>query len=71
MRHRLGVAGAKQGIFDDAALAEVHRISQGVPRVINTLCDNALLESFLVKKDVVSAALVADVARDLGIQGLG
>jgi type II secretory pathway predicted ATPase ExeA len=67
VRHRLGVAGAKTPIFDDAALAEVHRLSQGVPRLINTLCDNALLESFLVKKSDVNAAMVGDVAKDLGI----
>jgi general secretion pathway protein A len=69
VRHRLGVAGAKAPIFDDAALAEVHRLSQGVPRLINTLCDNALLESFLLKKSDVNAAMVGDVAKDLGILG--
>lgn len=67
VRHRLSVSGAKPGIFDDAALAEVHRISQGVPRVINTICDNALLETFLVKKNTVSAEMIGDVAKDLGI----
>ena len=43
--------------------------NQGVPRVINTLCDNALLEAFLVKRDRVSAPLINDVAADLGITG--
>lgn len=65
--HRLGVAGARHEIFQAAALAEVHKFSQGVPRVINTICDNALLEAYLVKKNTIDAALVADVARDLGL----
>lgn len=69
IRHRLSVAGGQPSIFEDAALAEVHKASKGVPRVINTICDNALLESFLVKKDRVSAAMVSDVAKDLGILG--
>ena len=69
VRHRMSVAGARTGVFDDAALAEVHRVSKGVPRVINTICDNALLESFLVKKDMVGAGMINDVARDLGILG--
>jgi type II secretory pathway predicted ATPase ExeA len=67
--HRLGVAGAKQTIFDAQALAEVHRVSQGVPRVINTVCDNALLEAYLMKRESCSASLVTDVAKDLGITG--
>jgi type II secretory pathway predicted ATPase ExeA len=70
VRHRLAVAGGKPDIFDDAALAEVHKVAKGVPRVINTICDNALLESFLVKKDKVGAAMIGDVAKDLGILGM-
>ncbi len=69
VQHRLAVAGAKREIFDAAALEAMHKLSQGVPRLINTLGDNALLEAFLVKKDTVNAALVQDVARDLGLQG--
>lgn len=70
VRHRMAIAGSKTEVFDDEALAEVHRLSKGVPRVINTICDNALLESFLVKKSSVNAALITDVASDLGIAGV-
>ncbi len=69
VRHRLVVAGAQRDIFDAGALAAMHGMAQGVPRLINTLGDNALLEAFLVKKDTVNAALIQDVARDLGLQG--
>jgi type II secretory pathway predicted ATPase ExeA len=69
VKHRMAVAGAKRDVFDDAALEAMHRLAQGVPRLINTLGDNALLEAFLVKKDKVNAALVQDVARDLGLSG--
>jgi type II secretory pathway predicted ATPase ExeA len=71
VRHRMAVAGARAEIFDRESLAAVHRLSQGVPRLINTLCDNALLEAFLVKKDKVPASLVQDVANDLGIVAPG
>lgn len=67
VRHRMAVAGAKNAIFESEALAAVHGYSRGVPRVINTLCDNCLLEAFLMKKDRVTAALVTDVAKDLGL----
>lgn len=66
--HRMAVAGAKTAIFEPDALSEVHRLSHGVPRLINTLCDNALLEAFLVKKDRVQGTLVQDVASDLGLE---
>ena len=67
IRHRLAVAGAKEPIFESEALNMVHAIAKGVPRLINTLCDNCLLEAFLVKRDRVNAALVQDVGRDLGL----
>jgi general secretion pathway protein A len=69
VKHRMAIAGAKREVFDAPALEAMHRLAQGVPRLINTLGDNSLLEAFLVKKDNVNAALVQDVARDLGIQG--
>jgi len=69
VRHRMAVAGSKAEVFDAEALEAVHRLSQGIPRVINTICDNALLEAFLVKKNRVSASLVQDVASDLGLVG--
>ena len=43
VRHRLRVAGATTDIFTRAALREIYRISGGIPRVINILCDRALL----------------------------
>jgi len=41
--HRLTVAGVKDRIFSDAAIAELYKLSGGVPRLINVLCDRALL----------------------------
>ena len=43
IRHRLKVAGGKPDVFDEAALRMIARESSGTPRVINQLCDNALL----------------------------
>jgi type II secretory pathway predicted ATPase ExeA len=71
VRHRMAVAGCKKEVFSAAGLTAVHRFSQGVPRLINTICDNALLESFLVKKDIVDEPLVLDVVKDLGISAVG
>ncbi len=67
VKHRLSVAGASRTIFSDEALEAVHTVTKGIPRLINTVCDNALLESYLVKKDLVGAQLIRDVGADLAL----
>jgi len=65
MKHRLHVAGAKRMFFSREAVESVYKLSRGVPRLINTLCDNALFEGYLLKKDVISESLVNSVGKDL------
>ncbi|GEJ55627.1 hypothetical protein AMYX_03680 [Anaeromyxobacter diazotrophicus] len=67
VRHRLRLAGAPRVPFTPEAIAAVHRFSHGTPRVINTLCDNALFEGFLAKARDVDAPLVERLARDLAL----
>ncbi len=71
IKHRMAVAGCKKEIFAADAVAAIQKASQGVPRLINTICDNALLEAYLVKKDQVHEALVQDVVMDLGLGKAG
>src|SRR5476651_689466 len=65
VRHRLRVAGATEEIFTPAALVELHRLSQGIPRVINVACDRALLGAYTQEKRKVSAALVRQAAGEV------
>jgi general secretion pathway protein A len=58
VRHRLRVAGAVEDIFTPSALAEVHRLSGGIPRVINVTCDRALLGAYTQETRKVSSGLV-------------
>lgn len=67
IRHRLKVAGATRELFTESALEVVHQYSQGIPRLINTICDNVLLEGYLLRREVIKAELVRDVALDLGL----
>ena len=46
IQHRLAAAGAKRPIFDNESLAEIHRLTHGIPRRINRLCDLALLVGY-------------------------
>ncbi len=68
IQHRMKVAGCSRAIFTDGAIAMVFKYSHGVPRLINTICDNALLEGFLFKKSVVDDSIVKAVAVDLGLE---
>jgi len=70
MRHRLKLAGAPRCPFTGAAIAQVHRFSRGTPRLINTICDNALFEGFVARSREIDEKLVERVARDLGLESL-
>lgn len=67
VKHRLRIAGARQMPFSREAVAAVHRFSRGTPRLINTLCDNAMLEAFLLKRRAIGEDLIVGAARDLGL----
>jgi general secretion pathway protein A len=64
--HRLEVAGAKgRKIFEPAACDLVFRYSGGVPRLINVLCDTALLCAFAEEKTIVDESLVKAAVEEL------
>jgi general secretion pathway protein A len=62
VKHRMRVAGATAEAFTPASLAEVHRLSGGVPRIINVICDRALLGAFTHEDHRVGGKLVRDAA---------
>jgi general secretion pathway protein A len=65
VRHRLRVAGAADEIFTPSALTEVHRLSSGIPRVINVACDRALLGAYTQETRRITAALVRQAAGEV------
>jgi general secretion pathway protein A len=65
VRHRLRVAGATTDIFSGAALSEIYRLSAGVPRVINVICDRALLGAYSMDSHRVTANLVRNAASEV------
>jgi general secretion pathway protein A len=68
--HRLAVAGAKEKIVSDAATRAVHRASRGIPRLINAICDRALLGAFSQDRRRVTAPTVRRAAGEvLGAAG--
>jgi len=66
IRHRLDVAGGDADkLFDEEAVKEIHRLSFGIPRLINTLCDTALLSCMVEEKDTVTLETIDTVVQEL------
>ena len=69
IRFRLKTAGANRvNLFDDDAIELVCAASQGIPRVINNVCDNALLYGYAAGSDVVTRSVVDEVLESLDMQ---
>ncbi len=69
VKHRLAVAGCRLNVFSRLALKELQLHSNGVPRIINLICDQSMLAAFSQGKHQVSALMVRQVANELqGIQ---
>jgi hypothetical protein len=63
----LRIAGADPilaPLFSPHALAKIHRYSQGLPRLINTICENALITAYARRLPAATAEIIEEVARD-------
>jgi general secretion pathway protein A len=65
VKHRMRVAGATAEAFTPSALREIHRLSGGIPRVINVVCDRALLGAFTREDHRVGAAYIRQAAAEV------
>jgi type II secretory pathway predicted ATPase ExeA len=65
IKHRLRLAGAQRMLFNREALDVIHAASGGIPRVVNTLCDNGLFEAFLKKRPFVDGRIAKVVAQNM------
>ena len=67
VEHRLAVAGRPDGdLFDEECFETIYRYSGGVPRLINTLCDSALLVAFADEKTSIQSSDIDATAEELG-----
>jgi len=70
VRHRMAVAGGRPELFAPEALQLVHECTGGVPRLINLVCDTALVYGFADQRTVVTADLIEQVIADRTAGGL-
>jgi general secretion pathway protein A len=65
VQHRLDVAGTQRQLFPSSLMGRLHGLSGGVPRIINVLCDRALLGAYVQGKERVDRATLAKAAREV------
>jgi len=64
---RLRIAGTKDSLFTGKAIKEIYLQSGGIPRLINILCDNSLLNGYAQDQKIVDEKSVIESAKDLGL----
>ena len=67
IKHRLEVAGLRGGVslFETAAIKQIHALTRGIPRLINVLCDRALLGAYGQQRGSVNKKLIAQAASEV------
>ena len=65
IQHRLQIAGCDRALFPATAVQQVSRLSKGVPRLINLVCDRSLLGAYTLKKAQVDAAIVKQAGQEV------
>lgn len=73
IEHRIAIAGgnSRNVLFSKKAIEYVAKISRGIPRVINTLCDHALLGAYANNSDHVSLGIIKKAAGELAATNSG
>src|SRR5262245_6841734 len=63
--HRMEIAGQRQPIFTKQAVRAAHRLSRGTPRLLNTICDRALLGAYATGQTKVKESVVRRAAKEV------
>jgi len=70
IQHRINIASKKAGIqFAGAAYRSIYHYSRGIPRLINIVCDRALLTAFVLDQQIISGKIAMAAIRELGVRG--
>jgi len=65
INHRLAISGAKSPLFTEAATRRVYRYSSGVPRLINIICDRALLGGYVNNENPIDTHIVRKAVQEV------
>ncbi len=67
IKHRLNIAGSKRNIFSSSAIGEIFSFSKGFPRLINIICDLALLTGYVKEQKTINELIIKECAKELQI----
>jgi type II secretory pathway predicted ATPase ExeA len=65
VKHRLSIAGARSGLFPPSSIRKLFCLSRGIPRLINLICDRALLGAYAGGRDRVDRSILSKAAREI------
>ncbi len=65
IKHRLSISHGNIEIFQDAAINKIYQLTHGIPRLINLLCDRALLGAYATHVYKINSKIVADAATEI------
>ncbi len=65
VQHRLAVAGTQRQLFSAALMRRLHQVSGGIPRIVNVLCDRALLGTYVQGKEKVDRKTLLQAEREV------
>jgi len=65
IKHRLTVAGVNKNLFTDSSMNLIYKYSKGIPRLINMICDRALLGAYACDSERVTDSIVKKAAREI------
>ncbi len=65
IRHRLQICGTSRHLFDKSAVEHIQHLSGGIPRLINVLCDRAMLGAYVEGKSQVDKKVVRKAAKEV------
>ena len=70
IQHRLKVAGTEKKIFTKEAMKEIYIFTNGYPRLVNIICDHAMISGYAANKKTIDADIIRECAKDLVLPGL-
>jgi general secretion pathway protein A len=65
VKHRLKIAGIRKQLFSQSAINKLYHFTGGVPRLINVICDRALLGAFAQEQDKISKTILSRAAHEV------
>ena len=63
--HRLAIAGQRNNPFTQDAIKYLHTVSGGIPRLVNSVCDRALLGAYVLNRKVIDAKIIRKAAKEV------